>query len=651
MRIVLLFLFLLASMFVNSQSSALPLNFGSYAIKLGVAKDETLVMTTRIGEVGLAGSIKEDWRRRDVKADKSSLSILLDQPNFFNKDTGFVSGFINSENGKYNIIYHTTNGGLSWKAVKFGQDGWVDDAVNLDNGEAWLSVAGSGIAYTSDYGFTWSKLKNPEIKHRFSNIYFNTERQGIVGSLWNMLAYTNDNCQNWILLPTPLDQKKYNKTNKESRPGFNRVAIYKNYLLVNQENLVFYSKRDSINWTWLPDYNDFYTDASNSALFFKTKKGNYIRSDDNFQPVLSFEIQTNSYDAKCKSGSLYIVGHDKMIQLNNANQVISTPYAAKNSARIDPVYIGNTNKATIGLKDNKIFKQEGFFSGEWKYVFALPYPVVDGKLSITEEGLLLFDRHGDSLFYFNMEGERVRSGSKTSMIEKFSKSSIVKIVFSQGSRGCFHYYNSELIYNNINGNFGEALEISEQKGRSMPVNEDIIEGGEVMALMEKLPLLFDTSQKPTIADLGFTATEYERCRKDILAFKGSLEKSKKNKETSFVFYRNNLDFDRLLSMVDSVKNIDPHMLELSLMNLGNIWSTTSVWKTVQFINSENQILSVSSNYYEPNAFYFPWIISLNGHRIATTNIEINRFIERVYPAFIKGGDRVSVLHELVKDLY
>ncbi|MGO8056297.1 hypothetical protein, partial [Rhizobium leguminosarum] len=75
-------------------------------------------MTTRIGEVGWAGSIKGEWLRRDVTTDNNMLGTTLDQPNFFNKDTGFVSGFINSKSGKYDIIYHTTNGGVKWTPVK-----------------------------------------------------------------------------------------------------------------------------------------------------------------------------------------------------------------------------------------------------------------------------------------------------------------------------------------------------------------------------------------------------------------------------------------------------------------------------------------------------------------------------------------------------
>jgi hypothetical protein len=161
MRILLFLLVVCFSPVVSlSQSAPLPLNFNSYAIKLSVAKDESLVMVTRAGEVGLTNSIKSEWHRSKSLSENQFLGPTLDNTNFFNKDTGFVSGFISGKNSKYNIIYHTTNGGSSWKEINFGQDGWVDDAVNLDNGEAWLSVAGSGIAIQLIMALVGKNLKS-----------------------------------------------------------------------------------------------------------------------------------------------------------------------------------------------------------------------------------------------------------------------------------------------------------------------------------------------------------------------------------------------------------------------------------------------------------------------------------------------------------
>jgi len=651
MRILFILLLTAFSASLLGQTQ-LPLNFRSYAIKLAVARDESLVLTTRAGEVGLSPSFMADWYQSDPTKGKE-FGATLDQANFFNKDTGFVSGFINSGKFKYDIIYHTTNGGKNWRAINFGQDGWVDNAVNLDNGEAWLSVAGSGIAYTADYGFTWRKLANPHIKERFTEIFFNTARQGIAGSLWNVVAYTDDNCKNWKLLPTPLNQKKYNKTNKEARPQFDRVAIFKDFLLVSQENFVFYSKKDSIDWIWLADYTDLYTDPENSALFFKNKRGNFIKVDNNLNPIYTYNIQSSNGDAKCKNGNLFVVEMNKLYQLRPDNKVIEQKISSNEPESTHPSYVGYTSAGQIGIRDNKVFLQKDY-NGPWTYLFTFPLSLNNAVLSVIDEDKLLYNKGTDSLYYFNMSGDLKSVRSKTTMIANFGKNGIKKISFFRGSQGCFHYFNNELEYTNFSGNFEGAMEIPHgSKGEPLPENEDVIEGKLVEQFFKKLPEILSVPHLTSINDLNFTNTEYERCKKDILEFRTSLlnQNKKRKKETAFNFNRNNLDFDKLLNMVDSIKQIRPEILTSILAEMDGILSTTTNWTRIQFVNNENEVLTISSYYYNPNAFYFPWVVQLNGYTVQSTNIEINRFVQSAYPNFLENGKRIEILHRIARELY
>lgn len=645
-----LFAALLFPLFLLSQSMPLPLNFKSYAIKLGVAKDESLVLTTEAGEVGLAKSIHSDWWRPELKGSKDLAGLTLEQPIFFNKDTGFVSGFI-SRDGKYDIIYHTTNGGKKWEAVEFGQSGWVDDAVNHDNGEAWLSVAGSGIAYTQDFGITWKKLKIPEVKQRFTKIFFNTSHRGIIGSLWNFLAYTEDNCKTWELVPTPLDQKAYSKTSN-SRPAFYGVAIVGDLFLVKQEELVFYTKKDSINWILLKEYEDFYADPANSAVYLKTNRGNIIRADHDLICIHEYKNIIYGYDSKCKNGSLFIVGKDKIQKLDPDNRVTSYMYAVNDESNVEPVLIGYTGNGMIGVLKGKAYSQKEY-NGKWDHIFDFPFPVDNGTLSLDQYNLILYDRNDDSLFYIDLAGREVLRRSKTTMIADFCEEGIKELRFHKGSQGCFHGYRDELRYVRQNGIFTSLGEEStgSKHTANLPDNGEEISDQEVINFVKKIPALFKKMNMSTVDDLGFTDHEYEQCKKDILEFKESLESKKKRKDTKFSFYKNNIDFNELLNLVDSIKYLDPQRLNEILFTLEDGFSTTTFWTGFQLINNKSEVLSVTSRYYGGNAFCFPWSVSLNGYTFTTTNIEINRFLEKVYPSFLPDKDRVAVLHVLVQRLY
>ncbi len=95
--------------------------------------------------------------------------------------------------------------------------------------------------------------------------------------------------------------------------------------------------------------------------------------------------------------------------------------------------------------------------------------------------------------------------------------------------------------------------------------------------------------------------------------------------------------------------LPPRYLEYAEMADSN--NTTTFWTGFQLINNKSEVLSVTSRYYGGNAFCFRWSVSLNGYAFTTTNIEINRFLEKVYPSFLRDKDRVAVLHVLVQKLY
>jgi hypothetical protein len=629
------------------------LKFESSAYNLAVTNKNQLVIATRAGEVAFAPSITDYWIKSDIVPKNKlgfSPGVLIDNAIFFNADTGFVSGFINNGKGKYNIIYHTVDHGANWKAVDFGQDGWVDNATSLDNGEAWLSVAGSGIAYTKDYGLTWKFYAIPEKKQRFTSIYINTERHGIIGSLWNMLAITTNNCETWTLLPTPLDQKKYTKTDISHRPEISKVAMLKNYLLVKQDGLLFYSSKDSINWKFLPQYEDFYTDPQNSALFFKTKTSDFVKADEKLSPVFTFLGPFTGYTASCKNASLYILGVDRIFHLKQDNSFETRFIYSNQPADIEPVAFGYCNKGTFGALDNQIYLQTDY-KGDWKHQFDLPFIIDSGSICLADNNRLLVTRK-DSLLYYSMVSGKVESITKADRKEGFLKSGIEKIIFEYGSRGCFHHFSDRVTYERNGNEFVTegVVATGTEHSTKLVCNQEIIDADLVKEFATIV--LFDSMHANKIADLEFSDKDYEQCKIDVLKFKEAIKSKKtKNLHTAFQFNQNNLDFNRLTALVDSVKTIDPRALTAILSSLSELYSTTTNWVRVSLVNYNGETMNIDNLFDEPNAFYFPWNVSLDGMRSSTTNIRINQLLNEAYPGFLKAESKLPILHTIIKQLY
>ena len=640
--------FCLFSLNITAQHST-PLNFKSYAINLCVAADKSLTLTTRSGEVGITRSIHGEWQRIDPDNTGNIGNPTLDQSNFFNHDTGFVSGYISGKDMKHDFIYLTTDGGKNWNAINFGYDGWVDDAVHIENGEAWLSVSGDGIAYTKDYGFTWHQLGNPIPKQRYAKIFFNKERQGILGSLWNSIEYTGNNCNTWKSIPTPLDQKKYIKTNKSLRPEINQVAIFKEYFLVKQEDIVFVSFKDSVDWKELPEYDNFYTDAENSALYFKDKKGKFHKADDDLSTVYSSDAINYAFDAECLDGRLYIITSEKAIVLNEDHTVASSFYhftVADES--IEPQIIGVADNHYYGFYQNGIYKNDMMMSGKWDFQYQLQSNIAEGRIAFIADKQVVYERKDDSVFYFDSTGKLSAMKSKKDVLSDFCRSNISAITFHTGSRGCFHYYDHQMKYVKDLGTFSPDEEDLNPVYKFHPSTINSIS---VNKFISTLPALFENDQTPSIDDLDFTDRHYEQCKKDILNFKKKVGREFNYGYKGFYLNQNNINFARLLSLVDSVKTIDKIKLSTILPNLNSAWSTTSNWIAVSFTNERNEVMVLTSNYFDPNPYYFPWSVTVGGVSLPTNSIEIYRFINKVYPDFLTDKNKMPVLHTIVKQLY
>lgn len=637
--------------YVAAQERA-PLKFNSYAYKLHVPKDESLFIVTRAGEVARSENIDSAWKFVSLKASENLvLGTILDNANFFNKDTGFVSGFI-SNNNEYNIIYHTTNGGKTWSKIDFGQDGWVDDAINFDNGEAWISVAGSGLAHTSDYGFHWKLVSIPDKKQRYSKIWFRPNGEGIIGSLYNSLLSTSDNGKTWNTLKTPLDQGKYKKTSWENRPEFNRVLIYKNYFLVKQEELCFYSKKDEINWMTLKGIVDFFTDENNSALYFEDKHGVFFLMGDSLKVTKELGLFTPRNSVKCTNGKLFVFQGDKIAKLSTVDSAHVSKVGTNDFDSKKPSTFAFTKNGIYGNIGGKIYLSKSD-SEKWRHLFDLPFEFDETKIALSaiSDTAIFCQFVNDSLAYFNTQTRHIHYATKSTLFSEFAKSKIQSVILEAGSRGCFHNFANKISYKR-DGDIFELVDV-ETKEKKISLNEiaDNINTFDVVIVDSFLYNINSwRNRQVDFAELGFKNDDFKKCRKDILDFREHVEKQKKG-NTNFFITENNIDFGKLESLVDSVEKIDSQTLSYMLQNPEDMWSTTSNWKAVRFINENGQELSITNYFYENSPLNLPWVVSIDGIKILIVNTTVNKFLEKTFPGFLKTDKKANMLNKFVRELY
>lgn len=123
------------------------------------------------------------------------------------------------------------------------------------------------------------------------------------------------------------------------------------------------------------------------------------------------------------------------------------------------------------------------------------------------------------------------------------------------------------------------------------------------------------------------------------------------KEDGFYLYENNIDFDKLLSTVDAIRQLNDTTLSSVLMQIDEVYSTTTNWVSVTIENGNNSIMTIVNRSSEANALYFPWQVSIDGISTVMYAMPITSFIRETCPLLLSEKDRVKVLHTFVRKLY
>jgi len=629
------------------------INFSSTAFSTSLTAAHGVFFTTRAGEVAVPAGSANTWRWANPEPRIGMPGLTLDNINFFNNDTGFVSGFIAGNNGLYNTYYHTTDGGMHWNKLHFADAGWADKVVHLNNGKAWASIAGTGhIDYSTDYGFTWQQINIPHVKERYASIYFNTANEGIIGSLWNVIDYTADNGKTWRHIPTPLDDHAYKKTDTEGRPEINQVGIFNNHLIVMQEGMVFASARDSIHWQHLP-YDNFTEDNNTGTLFF-TSKNAVIKAGDNLQPIKTYTLNGNAGVANYNNGLLTCWNGNILTTINNDGVIKITQLYTNDKEVINPTIIGYTNNGIIGCMGNKLYTQKTY-NDNWKYKATLPFAINGRQMQMIENDSLLVKGPGDSLLYYNLTNKKTTITTANALLADFCKNKVEKIIFETGSQGCFHYYANNISFERDDNTFVFAGNGAKGSGYNKGLTNypDEFPAAAADSFIKKLPVLIN--QLPSIQSTGITSKDVSMCRAQIIKFKNKVEKGTAKhdiEDKGFWLYKNNIDFNHLLSLPDSVVNLPPTIVDSLLNNpFYDMVSTTSDWVSIRFILEDGSVLLIANTFYNPNSLHFPWTITLKGLTITRNAIAVNQFVNNTYPAFIAHRDHTDIVEKLVKILY
>ncbi len=381
--------------------------------EVSISPDNRIWLTTALGNTYYTNGIRENWKYGPLQLTKKDeykwdLSASFDRARFFTEKIGFISGYISKKQyGPQDGIYRTTDGGKSWEYVSYGGNEWIYDAVATPLGEAWMAGSKGVIHYSKDFGQTWEERAGPfGPDGRVRSIFMKDSSHGIVGALHNEMAITQDNCHSWTKIETPLDQKMYEpdkEGNSDNR--IEKVVLYRDHIVVNQNGKVFQSSRESLRWKNFDGVNliDFGIDLKRNILYGITDKLQVVTFDLELKPILLQQstLYAPPLDIKCQEGNVFILDQNYGVyQISDKDFVFTYPLMDERST--PDLKVRKYGNVFWGLSTFHIYASDDF-GLNWYRLGWTHFPIRDFLIR-NPEHLIIWDGHGHNMEFASRTG-------------------------------------------------------------------------------------------------------------------------------------------------------------------------------------------------------------------------------------------------------
>lgn len=620
------------------------LNIVGRITEISVAPDEQIWLTTYMGGIYYTNSIDSNWHygRLDPSAEDDKEDYLsLKKPNlnrisFFNADTAIMTGFMHffdDWKSPYDGYYRTTDGGRTWELRSFGGEGRIYEACVNSRGDAWIGTAGKKIHYSDDFGEHFKALKIPFKKSdRIYALYMADAFRGIVGSEANEILITEDNWHTARNIPTPLDQKKVEASEREDQPRVDKVLIWGPYLIAKQCGKSFYTlTTNKIDWQPFPvQIIDLSLDKGCNLLcaIDDSLRVLWFASPTEYGSPLNERLPAYPIDIKAVNGSLYMILANKMVgRANHEGLTCHIPYTTDHP--IEEPWLKESGEHLIwGEEDGQLYIADKKDSC-WYREAVLDFPTCGIKL-LSDSVAILWDGLRNHLY--SLQNHTVKDYSYREPLHDFLAAPIKKFTISSGSRGCFHYNGNQIEFNAEDNSLFNAAVMSKVGGyqdRTDSLVDITVNGAQLVRLLEHI----NANPDETLEIQDFKVTEVDK--------KHYMERLQKRLDMGWY------DFNKIQNKDKGLYDSVPVMLDgidkatlYDILNMGEgFTSTTSNWFEVEFVNQNNDTCRIRSSYYEDgDPWFLPWRFEYNDQHFNCYSIALSHFINNCLTADFYGRE-------------
>lgn len=607
--------------------------------EISVSPDEKIWLVTAIGNTYYTNNIDSNWHYGKPIFESTDEfghnNPHLERISFFNKDTAIMTGYISVDEKEYikNGYYLTKDAGKTWNLLDYGSDSWIYNVFVDKQGNAWMGGSSGDIYFSKNFGQRWEKLNSPyNSTSRMNSIFMLNSTKGISGASHNDIYTTSNNWKSYKKIKTPYDQKKYNSLMGHSYDRIEKVLIWNDFIVVNQEGHIFYTESNKINWKPFPiKVYDFELDKDSQTLFAicDSLKIFSFTSPTEFNLYSDQQLSSYPIDIKVVNGSLFIVSSNyEIYKASKQGLTRSIPYTTDKKIT-EPQIVKQGTKLVWGTNGNQIYIADDN-NREWYRENALDFNINDFKL-LNDSVAILWDGNKNNYIY-SLNDHTPKLYFPETPLKTFLASPIKKIIISSGSQGCHHHIYDEICYERINDSTFETKKVSinSNKEKNLSNFKYKISNSVLTTILTNINS--NPSTIPTLKDFCITDTDKQNY---LIMLDNQIKNDNKN-----IFERKKIiNKDFYFSVPSMLDTLDNSIIQKILNQIEKGWSTTSNLFTIQIINQKKDTLNIGNSYYiKTLPWNLPWKFEYKGQHFNCYNIEFSRLINSCIPDDFKGKE-------------
>ena len=500
------------------------------------------------------------------------------------------------------------------------------------HGLVWAWGLSSKVFYSSDSGRSWNEVAHiqelEDLDHYINDLYFdNNGKRGLIGSNYNELYLTRDNCKTLQRIPTPLDQKAYQQGEEAAkRTRINKVRILGDYYIVEQDYKAFITSTKDIRWrpTNGSDTANDIDVMSNRFIVIRPDAGTIRLLDERLNLVNEFKVPEEKRDIAL-GDDMYIIDdislHKCGIHGNQRYELLRT------DREIDPMHADK--RSDIFTIDGQEFYFDNYdliakskATGKWYRYMTCDFEPV--KPFVDKGKVFLYDSYSDyekTLYQLNIKGKTMKPFEWPSKMFGHKKVVGMQVIYTVN--GCF-----------VNSGINKQYRL---EGDELVWVKDYTIGNERRNAYPELPKQFKASDIQQLVRLIDESRSHEQAYTDTLITDEDRAEYVKlidelYEDDDFDIIKNLDKNDKWIASGQQITALSESCLKQAGKDASRYLSTVVMTYKIVFTFKDGSAMSCHYLKYprqKVGYLYTPWTITYGNYVYQTEDLNVGSLINRI----------------------